>query len=141
MTRRPLIAGNWKMNMLKADGVALASGVAAKRKAEANVACDVLVCPPFTLISEVAKAVEGSGIAVGGQDCHAKTSGAHTGDTSPAMLKDLGCAYVILGHSERRTDHKETDAEVKAKAAAAHAAGLKAIICVGETLAQRDAGE
>ncbi|MEW5728994.1 MAG: triose-phosphate isomerase [Pseudomonadota bacterium] len=139
--RRPLIAGNWKMNMLKADGVALAAGVAAKRKADPSLACDVLICPPFTLISEVAKAVEGSGVAVGGQDCHAKTSGAHTGDTSPAMLKDLGCGYVILGHSERRTDHKETDAEVKAKAAAAHAAGLVAIICVGETLAQRDAGQ
>ncbi|MGE5545389.1 MAG: triose-phosphate isomerase [Solirubrobacterales bacterium] len=139
-TRRPLIAGNWKMNMLKADGVALAAGVAAKRKAEPNLACDVLVCPPFTLISEVAKAVEGSGVAVGGQDCHAKTSGAHTGDTSPAMLKDLGCAYVILGHSERRTDHGETDAVVKAKAEAAHAAGLIAIVCIGETLAQRDEG-
>jgi triosephosphate isomerase len=141
MSRRPLIAGNWKMNGLGADGVALARGVAAKRKAEPALACDVLVCPPFTLIADVARAAEGSGLAVGGQDCHAKTSGAHTGDISPAMLKDLGCSFVILGHSERRTDHDETDAEVKAKAAAAHAAGLIAIVCVGETLAQRDAGE
>lgn len=139
-SRRPLIAGNWKMNMLKADGVALASGIAAKLKAQPGLAADVLMCPPFTLISEVAKAVEGSGVFVGGQDCHAKVSGAHTGDTSPVMLKDLGCRYVILGHSERRTDHGETDAQVKAKAASAHAAGLIAIICVGETLAQRDDG-
>ena len=141
MTRRPLIAGNWKMNGLSADGASLAQGVAAKRKAEAGVACDVLVCPPFTLIADVARAVAGSGVAVGGQDCHAKTSGAHTGDISPAMLKDLGCSHVILGHSERRTDHRETDAQVKAKAAAAHAAGLVAIVCIGETLAQREAGE
>lgn len=141
MSRRPLIAGNWKMNGLRADGIALASGVAAKRKAEPDLACDVLVCPPFTLISDVATAVEGSGLAVGGQDCHARSSGAHTGDIAPAMLKDAGCAYVILGHSERRTDHAETDAGVKAKSAAAHAAGLIAIVCIGETLAQRDAGQ
>jgi triosephosphate isomerase len=141
MSRRPLIAGNWKMNGLKADGLALAKGVAEKLKAEPNVACDLLVCPPFTLIAAVADAVAGSGVAVGGQDCHVKTSGAHTGDTSPAMLKDAGCSYVILGHSERRTDHGETDAQVKAKAAAAHAAGLRAIVCIGETLTQRDAGQ
>ncbi|CAA7612044.1 Triosephosphate isomerase [Magnetospirillum sp. LM-5] len=141
MSRRPLIAGNWKMNGLKADGIALAEGVAAKRRAEPDLACDVLVCPPFLLVSDVARAVAGSGLAVGGQDCHAKTSGAHTGDTSPVMLKDAGCSHVILGHSERRTDHGETDAQVKAKAAAAHAAGLVAIVCIGETLAQRDGGE
>lgn len=141
MSRRPLIAGNWKMNGLKADGLALAQGVAAKLKAEPGIGCDLLVCPPFTLIAAVADAAAGSGLAVGGQDCHAKTSGAHTGDTSPAMLKDAGASYVILGHSERRTDHGETDAQVKAKAVAAHAAGLKAIVCIGETLAQRDAGQ
>lgn len=141
MTRRPLIAGNWKMNGLKADGLALAKGVAEKLKAEPGVKCDLLVCPPFLLVAAVADAVAGSGLAVGGQDCHAKTSGAHTGDTSPVMLKDAGAAYVILGHSERRTDHAETDAQVKAKAEAALAAGLKAIVCIGETLAQRDAGQ
>jgi len=139
--RRPLIAGNWKMNGLLADGLALAAGVAAKRKAEPNIPCDVLVCPPFPLISEVVKAVAGSGVAVGGQDCHAKVSGANTGDTSATLLKDVGCGYAIVGHSERRTDHAETDAIVKAKAAAAQAAGLIAIICIGETLAQRDAGQ
>lgn len=140
-SRRPLIAGNWKMNGLSADGLALAQAVAAKRKAEPDVACDLLVCPPFTLLSEVAKAVAGSGVAVGGQDCHAKASGAHTGDISAAMLKDVGCGYAIVGHSERRTDHGEGDAVVKAKAAAAQAAGLIAIVCIGETLAQRDAGQ
>lgn len=128
------------MNGLKADGVALAGGIAAKAKG-AQLRCDVLVCPPFTLLSEVTGAVAGGPVGVGGQDCHAKTSGAHTGDISAAMLADVGCSYVIVGHSERRTDHGETDAVVKAKAAAVHAAGLTAIICIGETLAQRDAGE
>ncbi len=139
--RRILIAGNWKMNGLAADGAALAEGVAAKAKAAPGLAAELLICPPFTLISEAVRRVAGSGIAVGGQDCHAKVSGAHTGDIAAAMLKDAGCAYVIVGHSERRTDHAETDAVVKAKAAAAHAAGLVAIICIGETLAQRDAGQ
>ena len=139
--RRKLIAGNWKMNGLKADGLALAKGIAEKLKAGPAPACDLLVCPPFTLIAPVADAVAGSGLAVGGQDCHAKTSGAHTGDTSPAMLADLGCAYAIVGHSERRTDHAESDEVVKAKAVAAQAAGLVAIVCIGETLAQRDAGQ
>jgi triosephosphate isomerase len=139
MARRTLIAGNWKMNGLREDGLALARGIAAKAK-DADLRCDLLVCPPFTLISEVAAAVAGSPVAVGGQDCHAKASGAHTGDTSARMLADAGCGYVIVGHSERRTDHAESDAVVKAKAAAAHAAGLVAIICIGETLEQRDAG-
>ncbi|MDA8231740.1 MAG: triose-phosphate isomerase [Magnetospirillum sp.] len=140
-TRRPLIAGNWKMNGLRADGLALAEGVVARRKAERGIPCDVLVCPPFTLIADVARIAAGSDVAVGGQDCHAKVSGAHTGDTAAAMLKDAGCGYAIVGHSERRADHGETDAVVKAKAAAAHQAGLVAIVCVGETLAQRDAGQ
>ncbi|MFA6022380.1 MAG: triose-phosphate isomerase, partial [Rhodospirillales bacterium] len=141
MSRRPLIAGNWKMNGLLADGVALAEGIAAKRKAQPDLACDMLICPPFPLLGAVVGAVAGSGVTVGGQDCHAKTAGAHTGDTSPSLLKDVGCSAVILGHSERRTDHAETDAQVKAKAIAAHAAGLLAIVCIGETLAQRDAGQ
>lgn len=135
--RRKLIAGNWKMNGLRADGIALAKGIADKA---AGFNCDLLVCPPAALIAPVADAAKGSALAVGGQDCHAKVSGAHTGDTSAALLADLGCKYVIVGHSERRTDHAETDAVVKAKAAAALAAGLVAIVCIGETLAQRDAG-
>ncbi|MDO8606399.1 MAG: triose-phosphate isomerase [Phaeospirillum sp.] len=139
--RRKLIAGNWKMNGLKADGLALAQGLADKLKGGPAPACDLLVCPPFTLIAPVAAIAAGSALAVGGQDCHAKTSGAHTGDTSPVMLADLGCAYAIVGHSERRTDHAETDAVVKAKGTAAQAAGLIAIVCIGETLAQRDAGQ
>ena len=141
MSRRLLIAGNWKMNGLKADGLALAKGVAEKLKAAPGLKAEMLVCPPFLLVSAVADAVAGSGLAVGGQDCHAKVSGAHTGDTSPVMLKDAGASYVILGHSERRTDHAESDAQVKAKSEAALAAGLKAIVCIGETLAQRDAGQ
>lgn len=141
MSRRPLIAGNWKMNGLVADGTALAQGVAARSKDAPTLACDILVCPPFPLLGAVVSAVAGSAVAVGGQDCHAKGAGAHTGDTSAALLRDVGCGYVILGHSERRTDHRETDADVKAKAVAAHAAGLVAIVCVGETLAQRDAGQ
>lgn len=139
--RRKLIAGNWKMNGLRADGVALARGVAEKLTGAGTVSFDLLVCPPATLVWPVAEAVKGSGLAVGGQDCHFKTSGAHTGDTSPAVLADAGCAYVIVGHSERRQDHGESDALIASKAAAAHAAGLIAIVCVGETLEQRERGE
>jgi len=139
-TRRPLIAGNWKMNGLAADGVTLATAVAEKALGGA-APCDLLVCPPFTLIDRVASVVAGSPVAVGGQDCHAVVSGAHTGDVAAEMLKDLGCAYVIVGHSERRADHGETDAVVKAKAEAALRAGLIAIVCVGETEAERDAGK
>jgi triosephosphate isomerase len=137
--RRKLIAGNWKMNGLKADGVALASGLAAKAKSS-QPRCDILVCPPFTLISEVLRATGGSSVQVGAQDCHAKDSGAHTGDISPRMLADLGCRYVIVGHSERRTDHGESSAQVKAKAEAARKAGLIPIVCIGETEAERDQG-
>ena len=139
--RRPLIAGNWKMNGLRADGVALAEAVTAKAKADGKLRCDLLVCPPATLLSDIGRAVQGSPVALGGQDCHAQVKGAHTGDVSAEMLKDVGCAYVILGHSERRTDHKETDADVKAKATAALAAGLVAVVCIGETEAERDQGK
>lgn len=141
MARRNLIAGNWKMNGLQADGLALAGDLAARMKAGGPHRFDMLVCPPFTLISKVVEAVAGSGIAVGGQDCHATEKGAHTGDTSAWMLKDLGCQFVIVGHSERRTNHGETDAVVKAKAEAALKAGLSAIVCIGETLDERDAGK
>jgi triosephosphate isomerase len=140
-TRRKLIAGNWKMNGLKADGLALAKGLAEKLKTGPAPACDLLVCPPTTLVGLVAEAVTGSALLVGGQDCHAKVSGAHTGDIAAQALADLGCRFAIVGHSERRTDHAETDAVVKAKAEAAIAAGLIAIVCIGETLAQRDAGQ
>lgn len=139
-TRRPLIAGNWKMNGLSKEGVALAGELARRMKAGPDRAFDMAVCPPFTLIGAVVQAVSGAGIAVGGQDCHAKPKGAHTGDVSAAMLADLGCSYVIVGHSERRTDHRETDAVVAAKAQAAIEVGLTVILCIGETEAERDAG-
>ena len=140
-SRRPLIAGNWKMNGKSSDGVSLAGGVAAKMKGEGGASFDMLVCPPFTLISKVSEAIKGSGVLLGGQDCHTNVSGAHTGDISAEMLKDMGCNAVIVGHSERRTDHKETDELVAAKASAAHAAGLIAVICIGETESERDAGK
>jgi triosephosphate isomerase len=132
---RPLIAGNWKMNGLRADGTALARAVVST----GAPACDVLICPPATLLTEIARIVDGTRVALGGQDCHAAAKGAHTGDVSAEMLKDAGCAYVIVGHSERRTNHGETDSSVRAKADAAHRAGLAAIVCIGETEAERDA--
>jgi len=138
--RRPLIAGNWKMNGLSSDGVALALELAALMKGRSKPAFDMVICPPFTVIAEVGKAIAGSGIALGAQDCHAAQKGAHTGDISAAMLADLGCRFVIVGHSERRTDHGETDAIVKAKAEAVVACRLTAIVCIGETESERDAG-
>jgi triosephosphate isomerase (TIM) len=141
MARRILAAGNWKMNCLQKDGLALAGALADKAKAAGGAKSDILVCPPFTLLSKVLDAVAGSGVMVGGQDCHMTEKGAHTGDTSAWMLKDLGCTHVIVGHSERRSDHGETDAVIKAKAEAALAAGLVAVVCIGETLAERDAGK
>ena len=140
-TRRPLIAGNWKMNGLKADGLALARGVADGVKQAGWNDRDVLICPPATLVMAVAEAITGSGVLVGGQDCHAKPSGAHTGDISAEMLRDCGASHVIVGHSERRADHGDTDTVVHAKAEAAWRAGLVAIICIGETLAEREAAK
>lgn len=140
MAGRVLIAGNWKMNGRKADGLALARQVAEGARARLPTGPELLVCPPATLIALVADVLSGSAVALGGQDCHAKASGAHTGDIAAAMLADLGCQYVIVGHSERRADHGETSAQVRAKAEAALAAGLTAIVCIGETLAERDAG-
>jgi len=137
---RPLIAGNWKMNAGGADGRALAEGVGAGA-AEVASDCDLLVCPPAVVLAAVADALAGSAVAVGGQDCHEAASGAHTGDLAAAMLAEAGATFVIVGHSERRADHGESDALVRAKAAAAHGAGLTAVICIGETEAQRDAGE
>ena len=141
MVRKTLIAGNWKMNGLLEDGVALAKGVAQEVKKAARKDCEFLVCPPFTLLTSAKKALKGSRLMLGAQDCSFAEKGAHTGDISPIMLKDLGCQYVILGHSERRTDHHETNELVAKKAEAAIKAGLKVIICIGETEAERDAGK
>jgi len=138
--RKPLVAGNWKMNCLKADAVLLADAVATRATALKDKKCDVLICPPFIVISPVVDAVKGR-IAVGAQDASALAQGAHTGDIAVDMIKDAGCSYVIVGHSERRADHRETNADVKAKAAKIIAEGLTAVICIGETLAQRDAGK
>lgn len=133
---RPLVAGNWKMNGSLAMAGALVEALKAR---QGDV--DLLVCPPFPYLAAVGAALKGSKLALGAQDCHASASGAHTGDVAASMLADLGCRYVILGHSERRTDHGESSAMVAAKAKAALTAGLTAIICVGETEAQRNAGE
>lgn len=133
---KKLAAGNWKMN-----GTAAAlSEVSALLAAHPAPDCEMLLCPPATLVAQMAALAAGSALAVGGQDCHAKASGAHTGDISAAMLRDAGAAYVILGHSERRADHGEQDALVLAKAEAAVAAGLVPVVCIGETEAERDAG-
>src|SRR5690348_5961454 len=137
-----LVAGNWKMNGLRRDGAMLAHELKERAAAAADNTGgrEMLVCPPATLLSEVGGILAGSGIALGGQDCHAAPKGAYTGDVSAEMLADLGCTYVILGHSERRQGHAETDGEVHDKVAAAWRAGLAAILCVGETQRQREAG-
>jgi triosephosphate isomerase (TIM) len=139
MVRRPLIAGNWKMNGLAASATKLDKIVAGAAKLAAHV--DILVCPPFLLIADFAARARGSRVGIGGQDCHAEPSGAHTGDIAAEMLADAKAAAVIVGHSERRHDHHETDPQVRAKAAAAQRAGLLAIVCVGEMPADRDAGK
>src|SRR6202161_171576 len=139
-TVRPLIAGNWKMNGLRASMAelrAMAAG-ASERTGKA----DLLVCPPATLIAAFAAKLSGSKtLAIGGQDCHPKPSGAHTGDISAEMLADAGATAVIVGHSERRADHGESDSLVRQKAEAAWRARLKAIVCIGETQRHRDAGQ
>lgn len=136
MTNRPFIVGNWKMNGLRAS---LAEARAIDRGAARQPGVRVAIAPPFTLIAAMAEQAET--MSIGGQDCHARASGAHTGDVAAAMLADAGASFVILGHSERRADHGESDAAVRAKAEAALAAGLEVIVCVGETEAQRDAGQ
>ena len=133
---RKLIVGNWKMNGVAAslaEAKAIAAGIG-------EAAAEVAICPPATLIAQMRWATRDSALRIGGQDCHAKASGAHTGDISAEMLADAGASLVIVGHSERRSDHGERDADIRAKAEAASRAGLIAIICVGETEAQRDAG-
>jgi triosephosphate isomerase len=135
-----LIAGNWKMNGTPASAEALAAELIA-RVHGAALEAEVALCPPAPLIPAVLGVTKGTRIAVGGQDCHAKDKGAHTGDTSAVLLAELGCKFVIVGHSERRADHGETDAQVRAKAEAALKAGLIPIICVGETESERERGE
>ena len=139
-TIRPLIAGNWKMNGLRASIAEFEAMVAGASKVAGKA--DLLVCPPATLIAAFAAKLSGSkSMALGGQDCHSKPSGAHTGDISAEMLADAGATAVIVGHSERRADHGESDNLVRQKAEAAWRAGLKAIVCIGETQRQRDAGQ
>jgi triosephosphate isomerase len=134
-----LIAGNWKMNGLSAsldEAVRVAGGLEALKGR-----VDAMICPPATLIAQMRARTVKSALLIGGQDCHPKPSGAHTGDVSAEMLKDAGASGVIVGHSERRTDHGETDALVRLKAEAARRAGLTAIVCIGETEKERDAGQ
>jgi triosephosphate isomerase len=133
-----LIAGNWKMNGLKAHTTTLCQAL---RAGAGGLPCELLVCPPFTRLAAVADALAGSGIAVGGQDCHQDPEGPHTGDISAAMLADAGASWVILGHSERRLEHAEVNDLIRQKVEAAQAAGLRAIVCVGETEDQRGGGE
>jgi triosephosphate isomerase len=135
---KTLIAGNWKMNGLRASLPELA---AVKAGIAGGFPCDVALCVPATLISAAAAAAGGSSLIIGGQDCHPKPSGAHTGDIAAEMIADAGGRAVIVGHSERRTDHGETDADVRAKAEAVRRAGLLCILCIGETEAERRAGE
>lgn len=137
---RPLVAGNWKMNGLQASWDE-AERLAGFLSEHASLAADVMLCPPSTLISQFATGLSASNLLIGGQDCHPEVSGAHTGDIAAEMLADAGATAVIVGHSERRTDHGETSELVRAKAAAAHRAGLMAIICVGETETERKNGE
>jgi triosephosphate isomerase len=139
-TIRPLIAGNWKMNGLRSSMAEFEAMLAGASKVAAKA--DLLVCPPATLIAAFAAKLAGSkGLAIGGQDCHQKPSGAHTGDISAEMLADAGASAVIVGHSERRADHGEGDGLVRQKAEAAWRAGLTAIVCIGETQSHRDAGQ
>lgn len=132
--RRKLAAGNWKMNGTGHD----LSELAALARAHPDPACDILICPPATLLHRAGETTADTAIAIGAQECHAEESGAHTGDISAQMILDAGARHVILGHSERRQNHGESDEDVRAKARAAMSAGLTAIICVGETLAERD---
>jgi triosephosphate isomerase (TIM) len=137
-TRRPLIAGNWKMNGLRSSIAELDQVIAGAPAVAATT--DLMICPPATLIAAFASRAHGTRVAIGGQNCHTEAFGAFTGDISAEMLRDAGATAVIVGHSERRTYHHETDAEVRAKALAAWRAGLQAIVCVGETKDQRATG-
>ncbi|WP_284164314.1 triose-phosphate isomerase [Frigidibacter sp. SD6-1] len=135
--RRKLAAGNWKMNGTRAS-LAEIGRIAADH---GGAACEIMICPPATLIAAAVTAAGDAPVRIGGQDCHARASGAHTGDIAAAQLADAGASHVILGHSERRADHGESDADVAAKVLAAWSAGLVAVVCLGETEAERDRGE
>jgi triosephosphate isomerase len=135
--RRPFVAGNWKMNLDRAKAVALAEGVAKQSEGVTDV--ELAVCPPFVYLEAVGKALAGSKVGLGAQNMYHEPKGAFTAEVSPQMLLDIGCKYVILGHSERRQFFKETDAEINDKVFAALDAGLVPIVCVGETLAEREA--
>ena len=137
---RALVAGNWKMNGITASLSELQMVCRGAIDAPWGNVADIMICPPATLIFRAATIAYGTPVKIGAQDCHAKASGAHTGDLSAEILKDTGASAIIVGHSERRTDHGETDAIVRAKALAAHRAGTTAIICIGETAEQRQAG-
>ena len=129
------------MNGMSFDGIALAKGVANKIKAAGDTSFDMLICPPYTLIGSVAAALSGSPLSVGAQDCHTEENGPHTGDISASMLKDIGCSFVIVGHSERRSKYGENDAKVLSKAKIANSVGLNTVICIGETETERDSSE
>ena len=135
---RPLIAGNWKMNTLRADGSALVVGLIEQRAGE-DPGCDILLCPPFVSLGLIGDIIAQSPILLGAQDCHKEESGAFTGSISAQMLSDAGCGFVIVGHSERRAQYNETDFLVSEKARTAHENALVSIVCVGETLVDRDA--
>jgi len=137
---RPLVAGNWKMNGLRRSAAELQTILQGVARATAGKA-DLMVCPPATLVAEFAAAAAGSLVAIGAQDCHPEPCGAFTGDISAEMLADAGAVAIIVGHSERRVLHQETDALVRSKALAAHRAGVAAIVCIGETRAEREARE
>lgn len=138
--RRKMIVGNWKMNGRLTSGLNLAKDVSDKAEAAKPLEFDLVVCPPTTLIWPVAETIMGTPLLLGGQDCHPANHGAYTGDVSAGMLSDLGCRYVILGHSERRSGHGETNALIAKKVTAAQLAGLTTILCVGETMEQKASG-
>ncbi len=133
----PLVVGNWKMHLAAAEAIRLAGVIAREAPADA----EIVLCPPTVWLVPVASRLAGSTVALGGQDCHQASEGAHTGDISARQLADAGCSHVILGHSERRANHGETDAQVAAKVTAAHDAGLVTIVCVGETAGHRNGGQ
>ncbi len=134
--RRKLAAGNWKMN-----GIGMALGELGAITATETQQTDLLICPPATLLTRAVEVASSGACAIGGQDCHANESGAHTGDISSAMLADAGASHVLVGHSERRTDHRESNTDINAKTSAAWAAGLTAVVCLGESLEQRQSGD
>lgn len=138
---KTLIAGNWKMNGDNAFAMNLAKDVAKQAQELASSHAELLLCPPFVHLAFVAQVLEGTDVVLGAQDCSEAQKGAFTGDIAPNMLTDLGCAYVIVGHSERRTGHKETSEQVLKKAESAYQAGLKPIICIGETQSEKESGK